>query len=336
MRFDAFRGRRLAQRCMSASAMLLPGTLAVAAMLLSAPALRAGAPEKSTAALLAAVGTGSVDAIQRVVSEAVSGGFGAIVVPADLYRSPAAQGLDPLDEIVRQAHAQGLPVHAAIELKAVTAADEFPPSRAHVVYQHPEWLMVPRAIAVPLLAVDPHAPNYFGEIARWTRANSTRLPAVSLSPLTPDARSFIAAAVKNFVTRYAVDGLALDALSYQGDDFDYSRRATDLFRASMRATLDAAALERMNAIEAIDPFAYANEYPAEWRRFRMDSLTELVAAVRRSVEAARPGTMVSAALTGADTALDEYAEEWMGNRLVDAVTRRAAEPGTVMFAPLAR
>jgi uncharacterized lipoprotein YddW (UPF0748 family) len=307
--------------------------VAILAMLTSSrPAVHAAAAETETHALLAAPARAdSAESIRRTIDAATAAGFSALVVPASLYATVVPGKFDALAEFIRQAHGRGLRVHAAIDLKAAVGPDELPASRAHVVYQHPEWLMVPREIAVALLSADPHTPNYFGSLARWTRANATRVGALYLSPLSPDAASFIGSAVGDFAARYDLDGIELQSLNYPGDDFDYSRRAMDLFRSYMRADLSADESVRMDAIEAIDPFAYANEYPAEWRRFRMARLTDLLRLVRTAVNAARPGTMVSAALgDSTDVTLDEFLEEWVANRLVDAVTRTSAS-GAVVF-----
>jgi hypothetical protein len=45
------------------------------------------------------------------------------------------------------------PVHAWIDVSRVASTVELPLSRDHVVYRHPEWLMVPRALAADLLKV---------------------------------------------------------------------------------------------------------------------------------------------------------------------------------------
>jgi hypothetical protein len=351
MTFDRFRrvratpGRSAARLVLFAAALLFSGAVlfagdrgAVADGVPADAAADAAAPEIAAPALLASPNASeSADSVRRIVAAAAAGGFSAVVVPASLYDSQPAGAFDALAEFVRQAHAQGLRVHAAVDLKALVAADDFPSTRTHVVYDHPEWLMVPRAIAAPLLTVDPHAPHYLGQIARWTRSNASRVPALSLSPLSTDAAAFIAHAVQALVSRYEFDGVTFNDLNYPGDDVDYSRRSIELFRTEIRTTLAADRRSRMDDMEAIDPFAYPDEYPVEWRRYRMTRLTDLVAAVRAAVQAARPGTMVTAAVgDGTDAALDEYVQEWMDNRLLDAVTRRSAQPGAIVFASSAR
>ena len=58
------------------------------------------------------------------------------------------------------------------------------------------------------------------------------------------------------VGRYAADGVYLDAVDFPGEDFDYSRHTMELFRTRVRATMSLAERARLDAIEAIDPFAY--------------------------------------------------------------------------------
>ena len=86
-------------------------------------------------------------------------------------------------------------------------------------------------------------------------------------------------------------------MQYPGDDFDYSRRSVDTFRDFMRGMLLPAERQRIDALEAIDPFVYPNEFPDQWRQFRQSQLTALVARLRSVVKAERPSAIVSAAVT---------------------------------------
>src|SRR5207244_10217855 len=85
----------------------------------------------------------------------------------------------------------GLRVHAWVDVMRVAAPGELPSARDRV-YQHPEWLMVPRAIAAELLAIDTHSPDYLGRLARWTRSSSDRIDGLYISPLQPEVASYIA------------------------------------------------------------------------------------------------------------------------------------------------
>ena len=77
--------------------------------------------------------------------------------PAALAAQPA---FDPLATTIAKAHEAGLQVHAWINVNLVASAAELPAAREHVIYRHPEWLMVPRALADELSTVDPHSPGY--------------------------------------------------------------------------------------------------------------------------------------------------------------------------------
>ena len=58
---------------------------------------------------------------------------------------------------IARAHEAGLQVHAWINVNLVASAVDLPAAREHVIYRHPEWLMVPRALADELSNVDPRS-----------------------------------------------------------------------------------------------------------------------------------------------------------------------------------
>ena len=203
--------------------------------------------------------------------------------------------LDALAELSRQVKQAGLRLHAAIAIGLAAAAGELPIARDHVVYTHPEWLMVPRDIAIDMLTLDHRRPDYLGRLSRWTRANTTRSAGLYVSPLQPDAVTYLAARLGDLVRRYGFDGVHLDAAAFPIDDFDYSRLALDTFRTQMRPTLSPAERARMDLVEAIDPFGYAEEFPDEWRRFRESRLAALVASLQNAVAAVLPSAVISSA-----------------------------------------
>ena len=166
----------------------------------------------------------SPDAIRRMVASASANGFNTLFVQVrgrgDAYfndgielralaltRQPA--GFDPLAETLRGAHARGLRVHAGVNINLVSSATALPPGRDHVIYEHPEWLMVPRELAAELAVIDPRSPEYLGRLARWTRANTARVEGLYVSPLHPDANVHTATVVSDLGSRYAIDGVVL-------------------------------------------------------------------------------------------------------------------------------
>jgi uncharacterized lipoprotein YddW (UPF0748 family) len=267
----------------------------------------------------------SPEAIRKLVAAASANGFNTLFVQVrgrgDAYfngglemraTALAAQpDFDPLSETLRRARAAGLRVHAWVNANLVSSATELPSAREHAIYEHPEWLMVPRDLAPELLPIDARSPEYLGRLARWTRANSEQVEGLYLSPIHRGAQERLAAIVSDLVTRYEIDGLHLDYIRYPGPSFDYSREAVRAFEAEMSAAVAAPERARVDALKDIDPYAWPEAYPNQWRVFRRARLTALVTLLRSMAKRARPGIIVSAAvLPDADAALAEKGQDW--------------------------
>jgi uncharacterized lipoprotein YddW (UPF0748 family) len=276
----------------------------------------------------------SPDLIRRTVAAAAAGGFDTIMVPVGLL-ADTTQAFDGVREMVKEARDRGLRVHAWIEVTLAAVAGEVPASRDHVVYQHPEWLMVPRELAPEVMKIDARSPAYFGRLSRWVRSNAARIDGLYLSPLGADAAAYLVSAVTAAVKRYPVDGVFLDAVRFPGADFDYSRSAMETFRAETRPQLNADERMRLDEVEAIDPFGYAEEFPERWRQFRHSRLTNLVSRMRKALAGVGPALVVSAGVEpdqGAALA-DSFQDwtKWMETGLVDGVGRRSGTSGTIVF-----
>jgi uncharacterized lipoprotein YddW (UPF0748 family) len=92
--------------------------------------------------------------IAMMVGAAKHGGSNTLIVPvagAPAASTPVGLGsessFDPINEVIERAHQAGLRVHAWIDVTRVASAVDLPLSRDHDVSRHPEWLMVPRALA---------------------------------------------------------------------------------------------------------------------------------------------------------------------------------------------
>jgi hypothetical protein len=112
---------------------------------------------------------------------------------ADLARQPSS--FDPLATVLAEARARGIRVHAWVSVNLVSSAAELPASPDHLVYRHPEWLMVPRTIAQELAHLDPANPGYVGKIARWTRGQN-----VTIEGLYASSRTWRAATISTACT----------------------------------------------------------------------------------------------------------------------------------------
>jgi hypothetical protein len=275
--------------------------------------------------------------IQRAVSTALTGRFDAVMVPLPIGARNDGSSFDGTAELLRQARARGLSSHLSVAVNVAAAVGEIPASRDHVIYQHPDWLMVPRQLAPLMLALDVRSPAYLGQISRWSRANAERVDGLYISPLDPAAASYLVNAIVTAVGRYSVDGVFLDALDFPGEDFDYSKHAMDLFRTRMRAAMSVAERARLEEIEAIDPFAYADEFPEEWSQFRASALTGLLEQVKSALMSASPALSIAVGVRGdADVSTSEHFQAWrawLDRGIVNRVGYRNRSTDTVWLSP---
>jgi len=277
----------------------------------------------------------SPETIRRALATIQSTSYDTVFVPIAAADADERAGFDGTREFIKDARERGLHVHAWIAVNRVSSADEFPASRANVIYQHPEWLMVPRALAPEMFAMDPRGPAYLGRLSRWTRLNRPRVDGLYLSPLDPEASSYVTDLIASTVRRYGVDGVFLDAVQFPGNDFDYSRHAMDMFRAEVRPRLTASERARLDDVEAIDTFGYASEFPDEWSQFRQARLTALVARLRATLKTVNPQLTVTLhASSDADNSRAEQFQDWsawVANRLVDGIGRHDGNDATIIL-----
>jgi uncharacterized lipoprotein YddW (UPF0748 family) len=293
----------------------------------------------------------SADAIAALVKSAHENGFNTLLVQvrgrgdayynggvepraAELQRQPDT--FDPLAAVLEAAHAAGLRVHAWVNVNLVSSAVDLPIASTHVVRRHPEWLMVPRAIAQDLAAVPSESPAYIGKLARWTRSESAEIEGLYTSPLVPAAVDHLQSVVRDLTTRYAVDGVHFDYARYPSASFDYSRAAIAEFRASVRPRLAEPERAGLDARSTVDLFAYPDALPDDWRAFRVSRMTALLARLRSAVKTARPDAIVTVA-TAPDLreAYERRLQDWgawLTAGIVDAVCPMAYSPEPERFA----
>ena len=253
---------------------------------------------------------------------------------ADLQRQPAS--FDPLATVIGAAHTAGLRVHAWINVNLVASAVDLPLAREHLVYRHPDWLMVPRDIAQEVAKLPADSPAYVGKIARWTRGQPGELEGLYASPIIPAAAAYLEMVVRGIVSRYPVDGIHFDYARYPNARFDYSRLAIAEFRTVIRPRLDEGLRRQVDAREKVDLFAYPDARPDDWRAFRVARMTALMRRLRAAVKAERPDALVSVA-TKPDLreAYDDRLQDWgvwLHDGIVDVVCPMAYTPEAARFA----
>lgn len=291
----------------------------------------------------------SPGAIQSLVQSAKAAGFNTLLVQVrgrgDAYYQsrlePRAAALakqppsfDPLETVLAEAHPAGLRVHAWINANLVSDAD--PPSLPdHLVYTHPEWLMVPRDLAADLRDVAPRKPQYLAALSRYARAHSDRIEGLYASPLQPAAAEHTLRVIADVATRYPVDGIHLDYIRFPSAEYDYSPAALAQFRRYLEPRVSSGERRQYDARAKDEPLFYTQMFPQRWQEFRQERLTELVTRVRAVVKARRPKAVLSAAVIpdAQDAATRRFQtwDTWLESGLLDVVCPMAYTTDAAMF-----
>jgi uncharacterized lipoprotein YddW (UPF0748 family) len=252
----------------------------------------------------------------------------------ELASQPAA--FDPLETTLTVAHKAGLRVHAWVNVGLVSSAVTLPRSPQHVARRHPEWLMIPRALAAPLRNTNPSSPGYVQALARWSRENNTRVEGLFVSPIVPDAQEHSIAVVRELARRYALDGVHLDYIRFPNEEFDYSRAALAEFRRSRLGAVAPAERQRIDREMASRPSAWADAAPESWAAFRRERLTSLLTRIGAAARTERPGIVISAAAVpdAGDARARKFQdwEAWSKAGLIDILCPMAYTPQTPEFA----
>ncbi len=291
------------------------------------------------------------DAVKEMVKRAKEGGFNNVLVQVrgrgDAYYNarwePRASALDdepsdfdPLALTIKEAHAVGIKVHAWINTFLVADAAILPKSPNHAMYKHPEWLAVPKGIAVELYRGDPKAENYSHTLISYAQNNKEELEGIFFSPAHPGVKEQIYNLWIDITERYDIDGLHFDYIRYPNRQFDYSRTSLDRFRAELEKTISPEERKHFADIAANNPMAYVNAFPDRYSQFQRDQVTDLVERVYQGVKARKPNAIVSAAVFANDKdAFEARCQDWklwLKRGILDVVCPMAYTEDTDTFA----
>jgi uncharacterized lipoprotein YddW (UPF0748 family) len=252
--------------------------------------------------------------------------------PPLLARQPFS--FDPLALMLERAHRAGLKVHAWVNVNLISDA-ALPSSRSHIVYLHPEWLMVPRPLAEDLARMKPRDPRYLQRLSEYARARSDRLEGIFISPIHKGAVEHATKVIGDIVSRYDVDGIHLDYIRYPNDEFDYSAEALDEFRAEITSRTNAAERREYASRAKRRPLFYTEMFPQGWQEFRRARLTALLTKIRATVKGRRSRTMLTAAVfPDAQDAATRRFQDWSGwlqTGLLDAICPMAYTTDPTLF-----
>ena len=325
--------------------------LVISALLLVAPAPRAATARNEVRALwVTRASLTTPRSVSAVVQTARVSGFNTLLVQVrgrgDAYfesalepRADALAGqpssFDPLQTLIDQARAEGLRVHAWVNVNLIASATDLPASRAHLVYRHPEWLMLPRPLAYELSRIDVRSPEYLGRLARWTRT-ADDVEGLFVSPIHPGAADHLVSVVDDLTRRYALDGVHVDYIRYPGPGFDYSRPALQAFRQDLDAAMTPDERRRFDPNGMTTLLAATDTYSERWGGFRRSRLNSLVLRLRTAVKSRRPAALFSAAVypEPAEAATRRFQDwpMWLENRWIDVVCPMAYTPDAAVFA----
>jgi uncharacterized lipoprotein YddW (UPF0748 family) len=291
----------------------------------------------------------SPGAIRTLVQSAKAAGFNTLLVqvrgrgdayyqsrfePRAAVLAKQSPSFDPLETVLAEAHPAGLRVHAWMNTNLVSDAE--PPNLPdHIVYKHPDWLMVPRELAVDLATVDARSREYLSALSGYARAHSDRIEGLYSSPLQPAAAEYTLKVIADVAARYDVDGIHLDYIRFPNVEFDYSPKALAQFRQYLQPHLSDAERRQYDGRARHEPLFYTQMFPQRWIEFRQERLTDLLTRVRAAVKAKRPHAMLSAAVIpdaeeAAARRLQNW-QSWLNNGLLDVVCPMAYTTDAVLF-----
>src|SRR5499433_231390 len=214
----------------------------------------------------------SPESVRALVMRAKENGFTDLIVQVrgrgDAYYDstiePCAEDLsgqpasfDPLSLTIDEAHRYGIKIHAWINIYVVADIETLPKSKDHLIYKHPDWVMVPRGAASELYDLPPQGGDYLNRILEFSRVNRHELEGLFVPPANPEVKENLFKIWMEIARRYDVDGLHFDYVRYPNPQYDYSRRSIDRFRDEMDKRMSDDERQVLASQFQNDPLAYA-------------------------------------------------------------------------------
>ena len=232
----------------------------------------------------------------------------------------APKGFDPLDRIIRRGHAEGMEVHAWINVYLVWSAGGPPRGVLHAVNAHPDWISV-RADGRRLAEM---LPQEFQE---------ERLEGMYLSPGNPEVKRHLREIVREIVTRYDVDGIHLDYVRYPEPTVGYDAATRTAFEREFG--IDPLQIDAPDSTTlALIGADRIPDLRARWIQWKRDQVTDLVRTIRGDLDLmGRPIKLTAAVIADQNAALNRYLQEWptwLRDGLLDAAVPMAYSPSTLI------
>lgn len=292
----------------------------------------------------------SPDAVRDMVRRAKENGFTDLIVQVrgrgdayyDSQLEPRAEdlvgqppGFDPLALTLDEAHRVGIKVHAWINIYLVASFESLPRNRSHLLYQHPEWLMVPRGLASELYGIEPRSQVYLNRLVEYTRENQADVEGLFISPAHPAVKDNLYNLWLEVAQKYEVDGLHFDYVRYPNTNYDFSRTSLERFRQELEKNLEGENREFLSSAADSDPLLFATTFPDRYAQFQRQQVSELVERIYKGVKKVKPHAVISAAVFANDddalrTRFQDW-KHWLRAGWLDAVCPMAYTPETESF-----
>lgn len=180
------------------------------------------------------------------------------------------EGFDPLGHLIRAAHAEGIQVHAWVNVSTIWPGRGEPPKSADHVFNR-------------------HGPTATGRADWLSRddAGARRFESGHfVDPGHPDSAEHFVAVVRGLVREYAVDGVHFDYVRYSETEGSLEQ--------GYGAGYNPTNVERFNRVHGRT--GQPDRGDPAWQQWRRDQVTHLVRRARVALLEDKPGVMLSAAL----------------------------------------
>ncbi len=201
---------------------------------------------------------------------------------------------DPLRQIIEEAHAHGLQVHAWLNTFLTWSGSRRPVSPQHLWNARRDWFACDR-------------------YGRCSPVPNARCEGAFLQPSNPAVQDHLFKVFTYVAENYDVDGIHFDYCRYAGSDYDFSGSTLARFRDYMAAQLPAEEVARLDKRRVSDRLSYVHAFGTQWADWRRAQITGLVARISEAVKASKPWMQVSAAVFA--DAKDAYlyrGQDWQG------------------------
>jgi uncharacterized lipoprotein YddW (UPF0748 family) len=213
------------------------------------------------------------------------------IVPRAEVLAESPPEYDPLNYVLQHGHAEGLQIHAWLNVLYVWPyPPPYPLSPQHVVNNHPEWLVVDE-VGRTLAQYD-----------NKERAGDSS-EGLYLDPANPLVRLYFREVCKEVAEGYDVDGIHLDFIRYPGSRWGFNKEPVESFM--QRWGVDPRLLsvwvqnpmpERFIKRELPLHMRWQYYYYSLWAEQKSRYVTELVRDVHQTVKSAKPQVILSAAV----------------------------------------